>query len=255
MRNIPRERVRALLTLQRQALQFASDEQRTRDVLVKGMVDLVGAEIGLFVEDPHFFSGSAGELRALSAYNLEPAWTATEMVLEDRSASPILARMLEGPRSGVSSVRGRAAVPRREWYRSEYFDRGIRPSGCDEVMGAMLPLGGSSVLGVNVVRARQDRAFSEEDASVLELFLESCGSALRRRLSAAERFGLTPRQAQTLEQLLLGASNKELAEVLQCSPRTAEAHVAAVLRKCGVEGRAQLPARVESATRVARSGP
>jgi DNA-binding CsgD family transcriptional regulator len=55
---------------------------------------------------------------------------------------------------------------------------------------------------------------------------------------AARHFGLTPRQRQTLELLLDGASNLRIASILGCAERTAEVHVAAVITKMGCANRA-----------------
>lgn len=243
-------RVRELLNLQREALSFRSDEQRQRDELIAGLTRLVGAEIGCFVEDPVFARGLSGDFRAVGGHNVHLAQTAFDMMFANRANSPVLSKMLDLPRRGAPTVRGKAVLRDREWYGSEYFERGIGPSGCDEVMGALTPLGGAAVLGINVVRARGEAPFSEEDAAVLALFLESCGPLLRRRLTLGERFGLTPRQAEVVALLRNGASNKELAVLLECSPRTAEAHVAAVFQKCGVTTRAQLVAMLSALDRA-----
>jgi DNA-binding CsgD family transcriptional regulator len=62
--------------------------------------------------------------------------------------------------------------------------------------------------------------------------------------SAARGWGLTPRQAEVLMELVAGHSNKEIASELACSVRTVEIHVSAVLRKARASSRAELMARV-----------
>ena len=54
---------------------------------------------------------------------------------------------------------------------------------------------------------------------------------------AVERFGLTAREAEVLELLALRRTNREIADTLVISPRTAEHHVAHVLRKLGAPNR------------------
>jgi len=44
---------------------------------------------------------------------------------------------------------------------------------------------------------------------------------------------LTPREQQVLEQLVHGATNKEIAHALNLSPRTVEIHRASLRRKLG----------------------
>jgi DNA-binding CsgD family transcriptional regulator len=67
------------------------------------------------------------------------------------------------------------------------------------------------------------------------------GARIRER---SARWGLTPREAQTLELLAKGLSNKEIATALSCTLRTAEVHVSHVLRKAGVDSRTALLARL-----------
>jgi DNA-binding CsgD family transcriptional regulator len=54
---------------------------------------------------------------------------------------------------------------------------------------------------------------------------------------AAQRWQLTRRQREVVALLLEGMSNDEMAEALQCSPRTIEVHLGTVLQKSGKESR------------------
>lgn len=63
-------------------------------------------------------------------------------------------------------------------------------------------------------------------------------TARLEQLQAA--WSLTARQAEVLAVLATGRANKEIAEELGCSSRTVEVHVAQILRKAGVDGRASL---------------
>lgn len=53
-------------------------------------------------------------------------------------------------------------------------------------------------------------------------------------------FDLSKREAEVLEQLCLGLSNKDIGEKLYISPRTVENHVYNLYRKCGVSRRMEL---------------
>ncbi len=64
-----------------------------------------------------------------------------------------------------------------------------------------------------------------------------------RGATRANPAGLTARQLEVLELLADGLSNAEIAERLVVSPRTAEHHVAAVLRKLGASDRREAVAR------------
>lgn len=67
---------------------------------------------------------------------------------------------------------------------------------------------------------------------------------LERQLAAAgARWELSERQVDVLRLLVDGCTNKDIAERLEISPRTAESHVANLLRRVGVESRVQLLSR------------
>lgn len=62
---------------------------------------------------------------------------------------------------------------------------------------------------------------------------------LEAAASPADRFGLTRRESQVLEELVGGLTNKQIAARLFLSPRTVDVHVANVLMKMGVRTRAE----------------
>lgn len=64
---------------------------------------------------------------------------------------------------------------------------------------------------------------------------------IEARLGAAiEAWRLTPRQAQALEGIVRGRSNKQIAEALGTTVKTVELHVGLLLKKTGCDGRAAL---------------
>ncbi len=55
-----------------------------------------------------------------------------------------------------------------------------------------------------------------------------------------EQFGITGRERETVALLLRGSSNRDIGEKLFVSPRTIEAHIYNVYRKCGVKNKMEL---------------
>jgi len=65
-------------------------------------------------------------------------------------------------------------------------------------------------------------------------------------LGQIDRTDDVPRMRDTLDVLLLGATDKEIAAELGISPHTVRQYVKAILRAYGVSGRGQLIARHEA---------
>ncbi|WP_143712860.1 helix-turn-helix domain-containing protein, partial [Streptomyces hygroscopicus] len=58
----------------------------------------------------------------------------------------------------------------------------------------------------------------------------------------AEELGLTPRERDVLRLVAAGRSNRQIAEQLFISPKTASVHVSNILAKLGVSGRGEAAA-------------
>ena len=68
-------------------------------------------------------------------------------------------------------------------------------------------------------------------------------ATIDRRIRLAQlRWGLTPRQLDVLRGLVNGLSNQDLARTLQCSLRTVEAHMTALLDRCDASSRLSMVA-------------
>jgi DNA-binding NarL/FixJ family response regulator len=75
--------------------------------------------------------------------------------------------------------------------------------------------------------------------------LSESALALSRRLGAGKAspsHGLTSRELEVLKQLVLGRSNKEIAENLFISAKTASVHVSNILAKLNVASRGEAAA-------------
>lgn len=87
------------------------------------------------------------------------------------------------------------------------------------------------------------RARLGADAGLQLAVLEAPADPLPRLAVARARWQLTARQAQVLELVAQGFSNRRVAAELGCSESTVELHVTALLGKADCESRAQLVAR------------
>nr|WP_280701871.1 helix-turn-helix transcriptional regulator [Kitasatospora sp. GP82] len=71
---------------------------------------------------------------------------------------------------------------------------------------------------------------------------ERISEAVERTPEGVETFGLTPRERDVLRQLTLGRTNRQIAEELYISPKTASVHVSNILAKLEVASRGQAAA-------------
>lgn len=119
-----------------------------------------------------------------------------------------------------------------------------------ELVVVLACAGGVAVLGLGWVRARSSvrvlhgalrrneaelAAWRERAASLQE----GLGRAIDEQLGA---WGLTPAEGQVARLILGGYSHKEIAAATARSDRTVRQHAAAVYRKSGLAGRAELAA-------------
>jgi predicted ATPase/DNA-binding CsgD family transcriptional regulator len=78
----------------------------------------------------------------------------------------------------------------------------------------------------------------EEALAEAVAVVENAGKPSPRVAEEPSRFGLTPREMDVLRLVVAGQTDREIAETLFISRRTAEWHVAAILGKLGVRSRA-----------------
>jgi non-specific serine/threonine protein kinase len=83
------------------------------------------------------------------------------------------------------------------------------------------------------------RALERDEAVAAGLAVGTASMPTPKRASPASDAGLTPREREVLRLLAAGRSDREIAEDLFISPRTASKHVENILAKCGVANRAE----------------
>jgi DNA-binding CsgD family transcriptional regulator len=90
-----------------------------------------------------------------------------------------------------------------------------------------------------------DRPYAEEERELVDLAHSECAWLLDgpKVANASMACEWSPREKETLDLLLTGASEKSVASSLSLSPHTVHDYVKAIYKKLGVASRAELMAR------------
>lgn len=152
-------------------------------------------------------------------------------IADQRSPRPASGRHLIGTRRGVPTTEYdlhlvRSADPRRDAERYRLAREAVRSRRAARAEAAARSAGDTE----EAVAADEDRAR-----------LPLTGPA-SRALTSARSFGLTSREHDVLRLVAEGRTNRQIAEELFISPKTASVHVSNILGKLGVSGRGEAAA-------------
>ena len=151
-------------------------------------------------------------------------------------------RRLPTSKTRVITLRDDEVCTPRAWNAAPWVANYVRPARLNHVICSAKRLGPSRVEGVGFVRPMADRCFTEEDASVVDVVCRE-SPRLFESLPQAPPQKLAPRVRTTLDHLLTGASDKEIAQCMDLSPHTVREYVKTIYRTYRVTSRAQLIAR------------
>ncbi|WP_169928361.1 response regulator transcription factor [Labilithrix luteola] len=149
----------------------------------------------------------------------------------------------------LAVIRREDVVANGDWYDAPMIHDTYRPCRIDHSIYAMHGTGKpGQAYGLGIKKSWGERPYSEEDRNLVELLVAECGWLWSpdRRLAVA---ALTPRERETLEYLLDGASLKEIAYELKLSRHTVDGYVKAIHKTLGVHSRAELVSRFLNANR------
>lgn len=244
--------VSAMIRLLHEAreIRAANDVTSPGPHLVEGVAHLLGADAGGAIIDEDFGAGRAGRVTHawLTGFRLDGAKPTSFAAAHGPIANPgvrIIERWIDGARPG--EVRGllRAGPDARAWSDAPYVQEYLRPAGLSDAVFAAQAGGQRGVVrGLAFYRGRARKRFDEADRALLAVFATHAAPLLapprvEPRLSRRER--------ATLESLVAGASEKEIAAQLGISRHTVHDYAKRIYRAFGVRSRGELLARVLSA--------
>lgn len=240
---LPTHRVHELVSLLGSCAELPLHERREH--LTRGIARLVGADgvLVLTVDDyaPHTVHRTTSVLSkgfegGHGARLLASIWDRT---YED----PIVAI---GARLGAGAYRRRDLLGDREWYATRWVREEFHTMGFDDGIYTRVALTDRQTECTAAFRELGSRPFTSEECALLDVLTKELPRLLRSRLSprfVEAKLGLSPREAQTLERLCRGESEKQVANALGISHHTVHTYVKALYQHFGVVSRSELLAQ------------
>lgn len=246
--------VRAVFQLVGECRELGDDPFVWRRHLLAETARLVGAAVaneyeGVFL-DPFRITGlvdygweTSGLDRAIFARVNE------EFVRRGGGFNPMLPAYFDARQEGRGPCLRRSdMLPDAPWYSSCYYQDYHGPSGADGMMYCVLPVPGSSgdLSGLALVRPVRDRDFTSRQRAFVHELHEKITALINGPLAGfrdPSPAALLPRVRQTLQCLLEGDSDKQIAARLGLSWHTVNQYVKVIFAHFGVSSRAELLAR------------
>lgn len=224
------------------------DPAAWQDHLTASIEDLIGGCAGTFAAN----RATAGNTVVTLEANIAP----TDLALRERFQRYLLEgafTLLPETPLIVSPIlrHGRLCyvqsdlVSRRAYCRSTFFQRYMRSFRIADLVSAVELRPDGIAIGLSVMRQSGERRFSERERAMLALLATGLARLVGERLATREhvtRSDLPPRLRKTLDILLEGTSEKELAQRLGIAPATVHEYVMAIYRYYDVNSRSRLMA-------------
>jgi DNA-binding CsgD family transcriptional regulator len=237
-------RVRDAARLVGEVGEIGRGTEAARRHLIDGLLGLLGCAIGGMAHDTGYGRGlKAGIAQAtLAGFDRDIIEVFQAHHTQGSDINPFhRAVMRLGDGAGqVFTSTSREIVATADWDGSAWVNEYVRPAHVDHFMGSVRRVGKTACMGCGFMRAAGDQPFSEEDREVLHLVHVGVGQFFE---APSPRALLAPRVRDTLDVLVSGATDKEIAAKLGISPHTVRQYVKSILRAYGVSSRAQLIAR------------
>jgi DNA-binding CsgD family transcriptional regulator len=235
--------VRQLLRLQGELYEIRDLDERARH-MIDGICAMTGASGGGIALSEDFHVGGACGLVEMYTSGFASAGDGSIVVgeleastMRDPAISELVTRW-HG--TGSLTHRRRELAPDSTWYRSDYVNLINRASGIDDSVYTVIP--GStpgSVFGMGFYRQWGQRPFTVEERDIIDTFQHGAAGIHR---SIFGRVRLAPRLRQTLDGLIEGLSEKEIAARMRISVHTVHDYVKTLHLRFRVSSRAQLVA-------------
>ncbi|HMO16388.1 MAG TPA: helix-turn-helix transcriptional regulator [Pirellulaceae bacterium] len=236
---------RAVFHLLGECLELWDEPAAWREHLLNGAAKLLRGRVGVWtVMSPAAVRGGSVACVGWESAEEEQRYLALlekpmEVVLPGLSQH--LGRCID---EGFVALRLTEAIGRDVWRQSIGFNEFHRPANCDElvVSSAFDPVA-MAIHSISVSRPVNDCAFTPRERNLLGFLHSELVELIGRRLATDDqigRHGLSRRQRQTLDGLLAGLSEREIAARLKVAPTTIHTYIGKLYEHFGVKSRGEL---------------
>ena len=239
------EDVRQLLRVVGELHEQSRDVMLRRSFLTVRLAEIFRAKLSVCADARGFVFGRPN---AFAGFTTAGYMDARESVVLDEYArgghadDPFLAKALKFTGDLKTWRRGELLTD-REWYGSDHYNNKRIPAGLDDFIHAGISIESATAdAGIAVHRPPSDRPFTARERNMLTALASEITCLFPR--GRRPEFYLPPYLQRTLNELVHGRSEKEVANRMGLSRHTVHGYAKELHRRFGVSSRAELLAHV-----------
>ena len=258
------EQVHQLIRLLAEAREIPAEEPQREQHLMSGLARIIDAAVASVILDTKVMAGRRDQHSAIMLVGWDSTTLRSLEVLGPAGSafiSIVRAMMRVTPTDPGATVTAtwHELVTDQAWCGAEHVEQSLDPAGLARPLFSGVRLRTTPLVhGLGLYREPEECPFSDEERNLVHVFhaeYEILLSALPRNRVADEqaRARLSPRQRQTLDLVLGGLCDKEIAGRLGISRYTVNQYTKAIYRHYAVTSRAQLLAHLLAQPNTAHS--
>lgn len=253
--NVPIAIVRRLLRLVGEAYELSAKLEEQERHLLEGLREIVGGVAVMRAQVHDYGAGGGFDVRHGVAIGLDDGYRRrlAETQCRQVAINPAIERMMlrheDVASFGTATVLRSDTLGDRDWYNSGFVAELRRPARIDDHIHTSRIVGVKHADLVGIARGWGDPRFTDRERDLVHLFQIEVlsrfplpGAPPPALLQPPVEAHWSPRERATLDLLLTGVSEKEIARKLGISRHTAHGYVKNLYRKLGVRSRAELMA-------------
>ncbi len=233
----------ALLTLAGELQELPPDLLIRGEHMVRGLAELVHAQVGLFCDLQHYLPDQKWKIAPLLDFGWageeERSWNMS--FFEGKQLGDPMTERCAGLMDPVTTRSREQLVSDAEWYRSPNVNELRRRARIDHCIYSNYRFSEQGrAMGIALHRPWGDVPFTAREIAIVDVFHRSQRLYSRTSNPMDDLRRLTPRQRQVLNRLQAGDSEKQIASALGISRNTVHVYIKALYLHFGVSSRGEL---------------